>query len=132
MIEVPKDHGAVVYCIENTNNHKKYIGSTLDLYSRISTHKSQLKRGKHNIKDMQADYDSGDDFVVSVLYRSDKKDYLEQKGDVAINEYKEIINNNAVENGYNRASFKPYFLRAQFDKICKKYNITLDDAIRML
>lgn len=36
-----------IYCIENMINHKKYIGQSVDIYSRWQQHKSELKRKKH-------------------------------------------------------------------------------------
>ena len=31
-----------IYCIENTKNHKKYIGQSIDIYQRWYAHKSKL------------------------------------------------------------------------------------------
>lgn len=36
-----------IYCIENSVNHKRYIGSSTAIYSRLSKHKSLLKHNKH-------------------------------------------------------------------------------------
>ena len=37
-----------IYCIENLINHKKYIGQTVNIYSRWSSHKRELNNGTHN------------------------------------------------------------------------------------
>lgn len=37
-----------IYCIENLINHKKYIGSSLDIYDRWSHHKSSLRGNRHH------------------------------------------------------------------------------------
>ena len=37
-----------IYCIENTINHKKYIGSSLDIYDRWKHHKASLRGNRHH------------------------------------------------------------------------------------
>lgn len=59
--------GAGVYCIKNDATGKEYIGSSMDINVRLHQHFSQLKNGKHPIKDIQRDYDAGHSFSVSVL-----------------------------------------------------------------
>lgn len=36
-----------IYCIENTVNHKRYIGSTKNIYGRLHSHKTKLVKGNH-------------------------------------------------------------------------------------
>lgn len=36
-----------VYCIENLVNHKKYIGSSVNIYRRWSQHKRELNGNYH-------------------------------------------------------------------------------------
>lgn len=110
MLPIPKNHNAVVYCIENKRNHKKYIGSTLDFYKRMHTHNAMLKAKKHNAPDLQIDYDKGDEFVVYALYETDTKNREDAKTIIREIEYKAILENNTVETGYNVANFKPYRL----------------------
>ena len=43
-----------IYCIENTINHKKYIGQSIDIYSRWSKHKSELN---NNINTLRSEAD---------------------------------------------------------------------------
>jgi len=43
-----------IYQIRNNINGKKYIGSEKDVYGRIKTHLSLLKRGKHHSKHLQS------------------------------------------------------------------------------
>lgn len=37
-----------IYCIENLQNHKKYIGQSKDVFRRISNHKNLLRKHKHH------------------------------------------------------------------------------------
>jgi group I intron endonuclease len=46
-----------VYCIQNTVNHKRYIGSARCLSSRWSQHQYLLKRGRHHSKSLQRSWD---------------------------------------------------------------------------
>lgn len=45
-----------VYCIENLENHKKYYGSAVDMYERISEHKRDLRKGNHCNSPLQNSY----------------------------------------------------------------------------
>lgn len=36
-----------IYCIENINNNKKYIGQSVNIYKRWRTHKSNLNQHRH-------------------------------------------------------------------------------------
>lgn len=38
---------AGIYCIENIINHKRYIGSSLNIYQRLHVHKVKLSKNKH-------------------------------------------------------------------------------------
>lgn len=105
-LKLPKYTGAVVYCIENKRSHKKYIGSTLNFRNRIYTHMSELKKGHHNSKEMQSDYENGDCFDVYELYRPVQQEEI--KKDIREKESLYIVENNAVENGYNKIAFKVY------------------------
>lgn len=44
-----------VYEIVNTINNKRYIGSTKDIRTRYTTHRSQLLKGQHKNKPLQTD-----------------------------------------------------------------------------
>lgn len=45
-----------IYCITNISNKKRYVGSTSNYKSRISSHFSKLKKGIHPVSQMQSDY----------------------------------------------------------------------------
>lgn len=51
--------GPCVYEIYNTASGKRYIGFTGEPKSRFAEHFYSLRKGNHSIKDMQADYDAG-------------------------------------------------------------------------
>lgn len=42
-----------IYCIENSINHKKYIGSSLNVYQRLHVHKVKLTKNKHENQYLQ-------------------------------------------------------------------------------
>lgn len=46
-----------IYCIENTVNHKKYIGMAQDIHARWRTHKCELRKGNHVNPHLQRAWD---------------------------------------------------------------------------
>jgi group I intron endonuclease len=52
------DSKPAVYIIENAETGKMYVGSTTNVARRIAKHASELKRGVHVNKVLQADFDS--------------------------------------------------------------------------
>lgn len=46
-----------IYLIENVENHKKYVGQSINVKIRIGKHKSYLKSGKHENIYLQRSYD---------------------------------------------------------------------------
>lgn len=64
-----KDIGTV-YALRNNKTGKLYVGSTLDLNTRIETHISKLRNHSHASERLQQDHDRyGDDYTVFVLYQ---------------------------------------------------------------
>lgn len=58
-----------VYAIINKTNGREYIGSSeKGVLSRINEHEQLLKRGKHNRKEMQEDYNNGCVFEAEILF----------------------------------------------------------------
>jgi group I intron endonuclease len=58
-----------IYCIENIENKKKYIGSSKHVYKRRNRHFSELKNGKHKNIKLQSSYDKHgkDKFVFYII-----------------------------------------------------------------
>lgn len=57
-----------VYAIQHNVTKRMYIGSSNNVKSRYFNHIYRLRSGKHNIEDMQADFDQyGEDYSVFVL-----------------------------------------------------------------
>lgn len=66
-----------VYCIENKKNHKKYVGSSKNIHSRINTHKYDLKYKKHHSAFLQSDYNKNPkDLEFSVVKYCDYSEAL--------------------------------------------------------
>lgn len=45
-----------IYCIENLENGKRYIGSSVNVGRRMSKHRGELRRGKHHSRYLQNTY----------------------------------------------------------------------------
>ena len=70
-----------IYCIENSVNHKRYIGSSNAIYQRLAKHKSLLKHNKHESPYLQnAVKKYGiDKFECYMIELVENKDLLTQK-----------------------------------------------------
>lgn len=57
-----------VYAIQHNVTKRIYIGSSSDVNARYWSHIHLLRAGKHNVEDMQADFDKyGEDFSLFIL-----------------------------------------------------------------
>lgn len=78
--EEPKEKEKIcgVYLIHNTFHNRKYVGSSTDIERRIKTHKKDLRKGAHDSRFMQKDYDEcGEEhFKYTVLESGIPKDML--------------------------------------------------------
>lgn len=96
-----------IYALEYNPTKKLYIGSTVNLEKRYKTHITFLKKGKHQSKELQDDYNKyGEDFSVYVLEEIDDGNSFIQVG------YKQYVKHRIAEynwmdkyktttNGYN-------------------------------
>ena len=88
-----------VYCIRCKANNKAYIGSSVDIKSRWIQHKSVLKAGKHNNKQLQEDYNKygADSFLYSILINCKPQMLLKYENMCIL-----LFNTKDISMGYNR------------------------------
>lgn len=108
------DHGAVVYCLQNTRSGKVYIGKTIDFFTRMTQHRIGLQGNNHPNQEMQDDFNNGDDFLVICLFRypaiseAYRKEHAKDIDDTVSRMEQEFIHEfDAIERGYNRQPAKP-------------------------
>lgn len=95
-------HYPGVYAIINKTKRKCYIGQADDLQNRLSIHQSKLTKGKHDIQEMQKDYDSGDVFISQILAQTEKT--------------------NSFVGQYERRTIERYYIRCMEELEIKLYN----------
>ena len=95
---IPKESG--IYRIKNTVNGRSYIGSSVNILTRMKRHCYELEKSKHNNKHMQRAYDKygPDSFHFSVVELLPNIEYSELL-DI---EKSYIIKENLIENGFNQ------------------------------
>lgn len=86
-----------IYCIENLINHKKYIGQSIDIYSRWKHHRYLLNRGIHDNKKLQNAWDKygNDNFLFYIIQENEVLE-LDDWEKYYINLY------DSYKNGYNK------------------------------
>lgn len=91
-----------IYCIENTKNNKKYIGSTKSINRRWYIHKYLLKKQKHANIHLQSAWNKYGEaaFVFSILETNIEANLLLEKEDYYIKKYNTLNR----EVGYNIAA----------------------------
>lgn len=89
-----------VYCIENTINNKKYIGSSINVYKRKNRHFSELKNNKHKNSKLQNSFNKHgfSCFIFYVLELVEDVQLLIEKEQLFINEEKPEYNINLIAN----------------------------------
>lgn len=87
-----------IYLIENTINSKKYIGSSIELLTRIKRHKYSLKKNVHKNSHLQAAYNSYGDsiFKYLILEYCDKLNLIENE-----KKWIYLLDTKNREKGYN-------------------------------
>jgi hypothetical protein len=90
-----------IYKIENTLNHKKYIGKSIDIIARKSKHVYDLYTGNHDSSDMQMDFYlySMSNFTFEIIQTVKGPEKLNDREKYWIKEY-----NSQFPNGYNAPS----------------------------
>lgn len=89
-----------IYQIENTINHKLYIGSSINCHKRANRHFSELKNNKHKNKHLQNSYNKygKEVFVFSILEEVLDKINLINKEQYYINILSPAFNINQIAN----------------------------------
>lgn len=87
------DNVSAVYCITNTVNGKKYIGSSSNLYSRLLKHRALLRHGSHGNVELQNDWDRfGEDSFDYEVVEECPENNLKIREDYYIKNSKDIYN----------------------------------------
>ena len=88
-----------IYKIENTVNHKKYIGLTNNIARRRGRHFTDLKRGAHDNHHLQKEYDiyGKEAFVFTVEFEGDA-----EPDEISALEVEYIARYDSYRNGYNQ------------------------------
>lgn len=91
-----------IYCIINTLNGKRYIGSAKDLYARVHTHFCLLRKNKSHSKHMQSSFNKyGEDvFNYSILEVCEELDLLKTEQFWIDKEKPEFNKNYEAERSY--------------------------------
>ena len=66
-LEISKSQSGGIYMLYNLNSHRVYIGKTHNFNHRSTTHKLNLKKNAHTNKDLQQDFNKGDNFAFVIL-----------------------------------------------------------------
>lgn len=95
-----------IYKIENTNKNLFYIGKSGDYEGRIQGHKHGLIRGNHPCKQMQYDFNNGDNFIFSLIKKCNEEDSF-------LEEYSEIkkVNSSSLYNKQLSATKRQLIIR---------------------
>lgn len=113
-----------IYSISNTINKKIYIGSSINVYKRWSSHKYQLNKGIHHSNRLNDDWNEFGEsvFVFEIMERCDKTDLIDRE-QFYIDKYKSCN----PDFGYNvqPVAGRSMYLGATKDNIYnKKFNVS--------
>ena len=87
-----------IYCIENKLNHKKYIGQSVNVYSRWSQHRTELKYNRHDNDYLQKAWNKyGEDNFEFKLLETCSIEQLDERE----NYYIDLCDSMNRDKGYN-------------------------------
>lgn len=87
-----------IYCIENLINKKKYVGQSVNIYNRWSSHKGELNRNCHCNGHLQNSWNKyGEENFKFYILEKCSKDNLDEKEIYYIDTFKTLDENY----GYN-------------------------------
>ena len=89
-----------VYCIENTKDGKKYVGSSQEIKKRKSRHFSELRNNKHKNKKLQNAYNKhgSDCFIFYIIEEIEDVNLLIEREQYYLDDLKPFYNINIIAN----------------------------------
>ena len=117
--------GCGIYKIENRVNGKIYIGSSIDIPTRLMNHKYMLRLNKHDNEYLQKSYNKHGEsnFIFSVLELCNESDLI-----IKENFYINKFSSNNLNLGYNLATVND-FRRNNFNKEVKIKNSKINSLL---
>ncbi len=126
-------NNAGVYSIININNNKRYIGSTKNFSNRLYHHENMLKNKNHHSLHLQKSWNKYGEssFVFDILEICNNidSDYLKQREQVYLNQYKSYERNNGYNICSNAKTTKGY--KFSKDSLEKLINIRKGKGIKL-
>jgi group I intron endonuclease len=96
-------HICGIYLIRNLVNGRVYVGKSLDVESRLASHRRALKSGEHNIPKLQADWNEfGDEQFEFLPYEEVDLNWLKDRENYL------IVLMEGHTHGYNRQFLDRY------------------------
>lgn len=120
-----------IYCIENMINHKKYIGSSLDIKDRWMHHKAALRANRHHSVYLNNSWNKygENNFSFYIIKECEKSDLIKSE-----QYYIDFYHSYKKQYGYNiqRYADRPEYLGASIEDLKQgKFKITYDQFLQI-